>query len=259
MAWLNGSTADWAAGWSFGGRRFTSCLVILAPGLALVVHTLARRPLVPIGLVALAAIVWNQLLITQYARGMLQPGEPVSFGRLVRQQAALVTRPPFFYPFAFPANAWFAWRTGLPIDRYDLLAPESLQPDIDLAIDASASRFLLEGWGPRASDRWGELRWIEGSRAELVLPLDMPGGVPVTVEVHARARLLDDAAPAAVSLAVNGHRIGTFTPESTSRSSTVFVVPAEPAIWTSGFNRIVLEKNSEVPAVAIYRIAVRGR
>ena len=134
-----------------------------------------------------------------------------------------------------------------------------MQPDIDLAIDASASRFLLEGWGPRASDRWGELRWIEGSRAELVLPLDMPGGVPVTVEVHARARLLDDAAPAAVSLAVNGHRIGTFTPESTSRSSTVFVVPAEPAIWTSGFNRIVLEKNSEVPAVAIYRIAVRGR
>ena len=37
MAWVNGSTADWAAGWSFGGRRFTSCLVLLAPGLALVV------------------------------------------------------------------------------------------------------------------------------------------------------------------------------------------------------------------------------
>ena len=34
MAWVNGSTADWAAGWSFGGRRFTSCLVLLAPGLA---------------------------------------------------------------------------------------------------------------------------------------------------------------------------------------------------------------------------------
>ena len=26
MAWINGSTADWNAGWSFGGRRFVSCL-----------------------------------------------------------------------------------------------------------------------------------------------------------------------------------------------------------------------------------------
>ena len=43
MALLNGSTTDWAAGWSFGGRRFVSCMVLLAPGLALTIEALAIR------------------------------------------------------------------------------------------------------------------------------------------------------------------------------------------------------------------------
>jgi hypothetical protein len=257
MAWINGSTADWAAGWSFGGRRFTSCLVILAPGLALVVHALATRPMVAIGAVALAAITWNQLLITQYANGMLQPGQPVSFGRIVRQQAAIVTRAPFFYPFAFPANAWFAWRTGLPIDAYDVLAPESPRSEIDLAFDAGATRFLVDGWGPRASDQWGDLRWMEGARAELILPLDIPRETAVTVEVQARTRLLDPPVRASVSIAVNGHRLGTLTPESTSPSIAVFSVPAIPEMWSGGFHRVVLHKDDDTPAVAIYRLAVR--
>ena len=46
--------------------------------------------------------------------------------QIVRQQGTVLTRPPFIYPFAFPANVWFAWRTGLPVDRYDLLAPAPL-------------------------------------------------------------------------------------------------------------------------------------
>lgn len=47
-AWVNGATQDWAAGWSFGGRRFASALVLLTPGLALVIEVrgapAARRP-----------------------------------------------------------------------------------------------------------------------------------------------------------------------------------------------------------------------
>ncbi len=51
-AWVNGATEDWAAGWSFGGRRFSSVLVLLAPGLALVIEAVAKRPLLalaPVG------------------------------------------------------------------------------------------------------------------------------------------------------------------------------------------------------------------
>ena len=51
-AWVNGATQDWAGGWSFGGRRFTSALVMLAPGLAVLVELALRRPLV-----ALAPVV----------------------------------------------------------------------------------------------------------------------------------------------------------------------------------------------------------
>ncbi len=129
MAWVNGSTADWAAGWSFGGRRFTSCLVLLAPGLAFLIDRALQRPMIVISALAVVAIGWNQLLLAQYRQNLLPSGQPVSFAQIVRQQAALATRPPFVYPFAFPANAWFAWRTGLPIDRYDLLAPEALATD----------------------------------------------------------------------------------------------------------------------------------
>ena len=127
---------------------------------------------------------------------MLPQNEPVSFGQIVRQQATVLTRPPFFYPFAFPANAWFAWRTGLPIDRYDLLAPVPLGPSVDIALDASAARYLTDGWGARAADTWGDLRWIDGARAEMIVPLDLPGDAPVTIAIQARTRLLDPPARA---------------------------------------------------------------
>lgn len=259
MAWVNGSTADWAAGWSFGGRRFTSCLVLLAPGLAFVLQGLIRRPMEAIGVLTLAAVVWNQLLIAQFAGHLIEPGEPVAFGQIVRQQATLATRPPFFYPFAFPANAWFAWRTGLPIDRYDLLAPEPLHSSLDLPLDAEAGRFLLDGWGARAADTWGHARWIDGPRAELVLPLDVARDTDRRLQVQARTRLLDPPVGVTLAVSVNGQRIGRVTPDAREPSTASLIVPA-PGPWRRGFNRIVFEKvdgATGVP-VAVYRIAVES-
>jgi hypothetical protein len=270
MAWVNGSTADWAAGWSFGGRRFTSCLVVLAPGLAFVVHQLVRQPIVAIAGLALAAVVWNQLLVAQYTRDMLPAGESVSFGRVVRQQAELATRPPFFYPFALPANAWFAWRTGLPIDAYDLLGPEPLRASIDLALDEAAGPFLVSGWGPRGSDPWGDLRWLEGGRAELVLPLDPSSGGSLQMEIHARSRLLDPPVRGVIALAVNGTPIGTLAPRAEGPSTVTFLV--DRARFTRGWNRVTFEHvgaehgddigdSGPVAAgpvpVAVYRVVIR--
>ena len=67
MAWINGSTTDWAGGWSFGGRRFTSTLVVLTPGIALIAQTLIRRPMIALYAIAIAAVGWNYLLMQQYA------------------------------------------------------------------------------------------------------------------------------------------------------------------------------------------------
>ena len=257
MAWVNGATADWAAGWSFGGRRFTSCLVILAPGLAIAIQYLTRRPMIALSAVVVAMIMWHQLLMAQYTRGLLRPGETVSFGQIVRQQAALATRPPFFYPFAFPANAWFAWRTGLPVDRYDLLAPEPLRSSIEVPLDGAAAKFLLEGWGARGSDQWGELRWIDDNRGELVLPLEMPAHTPVILEVLWRTRLLDPPVASPVSVLVNKQDIGSAIPEAHA-PSLFAVTDQSPGRWRRGFNRITFEKPSGSPPVAIYRITVKA-
>lgn len=255
MAWINGATADWAAGWSFGGRRFTSVLVVLAPGLAVVVHALVQRPTVALVIVAAAFVGWHQLLLAQYRSGTLTRSEPVSFAQIVRQQAALATRPPFVYPFAFPANAWFAWRTGLPISRYDLLGPEALVPAIDVAMTAAAERYLLDGWAGQVSDPFGDLQWIEGARAELVLPLDPPENRAMAIDVRARTRLVDPPVAAPVTVLINGERVGRFTPDADRASEFSFAVP--PGVLRRGFNRIVFEKPPDSPPVGVYRVAGR--
>jgi len=260
MAWINGSAADWNAGWSFGGRRFVSCLVVLAPGLAFVIQQLLARPTVVLGVLAAAAIGWNQLLMAQYAGNLLPGAEPASFGRIVRQQATVLTRPPFFYPFAFPANAWFAWRNGLPIDRYDLLAPEPLKPAVDVAFDTNANKYLIDGWGARGSDSTGELRWLDASHAELVLPLDPPRDAPVTIAITARTRLLDPPVQAPIKVSINGRRIGELAAEAERPSVSTLTVPAGSDVWIRGFNRFVFDKSAESeapPPVAFYRLAVR--
>ena len=256
MALVNGSTADWAAGWSFGGRRFVSCLVLLAPGLALTIEALVRRPLVATALVALVFVAWNQLLVAQYRTGTLVEADRVSFGQIVRQQTALATRPPFFYPFAFPANAWFAWRNGLPIDRYDLLGPEQLRPSLEIVFDASSTKYVMDGWGPRAGDEWGELRWMDGTRAELVAPLDPAGTAAIELHVEWRARLVDPPATAAVTVYVNRVKLDRASPGP--GAPVTWSAASDALTWHRGFNRIVFEKESGSPPVGIYRLTLRA-
>ncbi|MEW6322835.1 MAG: hypothetical protein AB1635_17330 [Acidobacteriota bacterium] len=241
MAWVNGAAQDWSGGWAFGGRRFTSVLVMLAPGLALVIEALVRRPLLALAPLVVAALWWNHLLAGQYTLGLLPKDEPVSFARLVRQQAELHTRSPYFYPFAFPANAWFAWREGLPIDRYDLLAPEPLRAALDLAFDRRVDRFLLDGWdAPGPADAWGPSWWIGGSPASLAVPLDLPAGRDVRIEILARTRFEEPVVHARLALVVNDETVGEFAAEARQASTHGFVVPASSLgrVWRAGYNRV---------------------
>jgi hypothetical protein len=258
MAWVNGATADWAAGWSFGGRRFISVLAVLCPGIALIVHGLTRRPVVALAIVAAAAIAWNQLLQVQHTRGMLTSETPVSFAQIIRQQAALATAPPFVYPFAFPANALFAWRTGLPLSSYDLLGFEPLRSDIDLPLTANASRFFTAGWGNRVSDPFGELYWIDGQAAELLLPLDLPPNRNVTVSWSTRTRRLEPPEPATFALVINGRETFRFTPDTDQQSSFSFTVPAGESLWVRGFNRVAFERRAGSAPIGVYGIAVKA-
>ena len=238
-AWVNGATQDWAGGWSFGGRRFSSALVMLAPGLAVVIGLVLRRPLLALAPLVVAALWWNHLLMVQYTAGMLPKDEPVSFGRIVRQQADLHTRSPYFYPFAFPANAWFAWREGLPVDKYDVLSPEAPQPEFGLTFDRAAERFLLEGWGSAAADDWGAAWWIDGTPAVLAVPLAPTGGA-VTITVRSRTRFEEPVMQASMALDVNGEEVGRFLPGVPEHGTAVIQIPVDTArrLFRRGFNRI---------------------
>jgi hypothetical protein len=254
MAWINGATPDIGGGWSFGGRRFVSCLVLLAPGLALVSEALIRRPMIAVSAIALLLIGWNALLVAQFRSGMLPGNPPITFERITRQQAEIYTRPPYFYPFAFPANAIFAWRTGLPVDAYDLLGPERLQPRIDLELHGSARRFLLDGWGAPTGDDAGSAWWTASSSATLLLPLQLPAGREVRIEAQARTRLAEPEVRVPVTVVVNGHVVGTFTPETTAPSFGTFMT--SPGVWIRGFNRVTFQTPEPAWPVAIYRVRV---
>lgn len=240
-AWVNGATQDWAAGWSFGGRRFSSVLVLLAPGLALVIEGVVRRPALALAPLVVAALWWNHLLMVQYTSGLLPKDEPVSFGRLVQQQAELHTRPPYVYPFAFPANVWFAWREGLPVDRYDLLSPEVPRAAFEMRFDRHGEKFLLDGWDAPTGDDWGSAWWIGRATATLAVPLAAPsGGVVITLTT--RTRLSEPPVQAALALDVNGTQVGQFTAGVPAPSTATITVPADLAarLFRAGFNRIAI-------------------
>lgn len=240
-AWVNGATQDWAGGWSFGGRRFTSVLVLLAPGLALVIEGLVRRPLLALAPVVAGVLWWNHLLMVQYTTGMLPKDEPVSFGRMVKQQGDLAAASPFVYPFAFPANLWFAWRTGLPVEKYDVLGLERPGPSFETRFDRTVEKFLLERWDAPSGDDWGTAWWIGGTPATLAVPLALtPGRVHVTIT--SRTRLDEPVVQAALALEVNGVQVGQFAAGVPAPSTSTIVVPAEIAarVFRHGFNTIAL-------------------
>ncbi len=241
MAWVNGATQDWHGNGSFGGRRFSSMLVLLAPGLALAIDMALRRPLFLLAPVAAAGVWWNVLLMEQFATHMIPREERVSFSALMRQQADLHTRPPYRYLFAFPADQWFAWRTGLPAAKYDLLGPESLVWPFSTAFPREAERFLLSGWDAPASDAFGQGWWTRGPVADLAVPLAYEGGA-VTLELRSRTRFEEPTYQVTLAVEVNGVEVGRIASGVPEASDAVLSIPADRAatILTRGFNIVTL-------------------
>jgi hypothetical protein len=222
------------------GHGLTPTLALLAPGLAYVIDVTRRRPLLAVMPLLAAAVAWNYWLMVQYTIGTLPKDAPVSFSSMVRQQADVHTRPPFLYPFALPANAWFAWREGVPVDRYELLSREPIAPSLDLVFDRGADRFLLDGWGGAGSTPAGPARWTAARRSQLVVPV-RPSATGMTITLSAAARADDPPVLVQLALLVNGGEIGRFTvpPEL---SEARFPVPATSVgrVLRAGYNRVTI-------------------
>lgn len=237
-AWLVGAREGWAVEAAFAPRRMMPILAMLAPGLAYLLNVLRRRPVLALAPLVVFPLVWNYLLMVQYTVGLLPKDEPVSFARLVRQQADAYVSSSRFYPFAFPANVWLAWREGVPVDRYDLLALEPRRTMLDRAMDRNASRFLLDGWDAPGVDGSTPVWWLRGREAVLAVPLALPADRPIEITVTARSRYEEPVVQSDLTLQVNDQSVGDFSPAAASASEARFVVPPGQAFWREGINRI---------------------
>jgi len=227
--------------WAAAGAPMSGTIAVLGAGLASVVAWLRARPLAAIAPLVLLALAWNYWLMVQYTVGLLPKDEPISFAAMVRQQADVHTRAPYVYPFSFPANLWFAWREGVPADRYDILANEPRPTSMDLRMDEQADRFLLDGWDAPGTETRGPVRWIGQQRATLAVPLALPA-TDVQVGVTARARLEEPAVSADMAIEINGHEVGRFVAPATAPADALFTVSAANVgrVFRTGYNRVTI-------------------
>lgn len=238
VAMLIGTVALPVASNGPAAHGLTAALAVLAPGLAFAIDRALARPWLAIVPIVLGVAVWNYWMMIQYTVGTLPKDEPISFSGMVRQQVAVETRSPYVYPFALPANAWFAWREGIPVERFEQLAFEPKLAAIDQAMDKHADRFLLEGWEPGGEDAGP--RWIRDARAAVTLPFEPPTGRGVTVTINARTRLEEPAVNATLALEANGQEIGRLVVPPTAPADFSIQVPAEAVgrVWRAGYNRL---------------------
>jgi hypothetical protein len=178
-----GASGPWAA------RRFTAALPLLAPGLALTLDTLAgtaaRRPGRLLAAAGALAVAWNLLFMEQYRHGQVPRDGTVSFPAVAENNARLLARL-VGSPTAWPANWVFAWRHGLPPDRFDLVAGKRLPKDaagardVDVGEPGTDAALLLDGWSVRHFCEDAVCRDVDG-RARLLAPLEEPGEFALSV------------------------------------------------------------------------------
>lgn len=242
--------------WFVTGADLTAAIALLAPGLAWTIDWARRRPLVAVAPLVVAAIAWNYWLMVQYTATMVPKDAPVSFAAMVRQQADVHTRAPYVYPFAFPANVLFAWREGVPIDRYDVLSIEPRREDIAVVIERGAERFLLDGWGPPGANETGPFRWIDGPRATLALPLQPPS-TSVSVEILTTARGDAPTPPTELQFEMNGHAIGRARVSPLAPAEPRLVIAASDVgrVLRAGYNRLSIVTSGH-HRIAIHRVRI---
>ncbi|HUE89598.1 MAG TPA: hypothetical protein VMO26_26265 [Vicinamibacterales bacterium] len=255
--------AFWAAAslsllvlWFLTGSDLTAAVALLAPGLAQAIEWARRRPLAAVAPLVTFAIVWNYWLMVQYTAGTIPKDAPVSFAAMVLQQADVHTRAPYIYPFAFPANVLFAWREGVPIDRYDVLSAEPRREQFELTIERGAERFLLDGWGPPGANEVGPFRWLNAERATLAFPLQ-PSSGDLVVEVLATARGGAPSTATELTFELNGHPIGRAHVSPVTATEARLPVPAANVgrVLRAGYNRLSIVTSGN-HRIAIHRVRI---
>ena len=206
---------------------------------------LARQPAWALA-VAIPLVAASNLLFMEQYRHTLRRDDTVSFPQVSEGNARLLSKA-LGSPIAWPANWIWSARHGLPVERWDLLSGQRLDPDAGAALDVGDldqdAAFLLDGWSVRHACGDAICREVEG-RAEIALPLERPSdGLSVRAQGEG-----------ALNITINGAIAGAIvlSPELTT-ARVLFPGPGR------GLNRIVLEatpgSRALVDGIALHRCA----
>jgi len=206
QVYLNSTILDWWGSAAFGQRRMCNVTLPLVVGLAALLWRagrLARRlPVWARHAIAWAIlgplVAWNLMRVGALRGGVSAPDAvlPACCDRVPR---ALRGGFAWLYgwigdPFELPASAWFAWRHGVPIDRWDrAVGNYPLVPGLDTLLDDSlwAQRgvwrigggidpYLVSGWSGAVRGSQ-PMRWTTAPVATVLVPNLMPYGQRLTL------------------------------------------------------------------------------
>jgi hypothetical protein len=202
--YLASTIADWWGSASFGQRRLCNVSMPLVVGLAALLWRLGRlaararrvpwwvwRVLAAAGLAI--PVAWNLWRVHDYRAGKGAPGELVA---TCCDRVPPWLHPPIQWvydrignPFQFPANAWFAWRHDVSLQRWDravgnypLIPPFGAFRDDQLAEQrgawsiggGGAEPYLVAGWSNTVHAPERLARWTISPTATILVPNLMP-------------------------------------------------------------------------------------
>jgi hypothetical protein len=224
--WVNGSVAtwDWAAGDSFGARRFSEVVPLMAVGLAYLLESskriLVRWPLLAPAAGIAALVLWNLGFVWHFRARKYPDAAPLV--RLAEDQARLLQET---VSDALGASSGVEGRSL----AYKIFSGEYFYAGLDPSgtiLLRSDDRFLREGWhtGSRRTARRTYRRALH-PEACVAIPLDARFRLRVSVTARAPDGLVDQS----LALAVNDRVIGSH-PLGTEWSELPFLVPAKDLI-----------------------------
>jgi hypothetical protein len=275
QVYLNSTIIDWWGMSAFGQRRLCSVTIILVVGLAALMwrtgRLLARIPRVPrpvwhvLAVLLLAPFVlWNLDRVTDLKAGKAAPAElePTCCAKLATKRFAPPIRWIYGWignPFQFPANAIFALKHDVEIQRWDIaVGYYALVPPANSLVDdrmynergawrigyPKAEPYLIGGWsGPHMGSE-KSFRWTTERVVRVIVPNLMPYPQRMTLWLHAGASHIatirwDDTIVARTDLSVPGWHPVQFDlrdmpvgeHELSIESDVVAPLPVPPAGW----------------------------
>lgn len=197
---INADVAIWWAGWSFGGRRFDSCVLFFVIGTAACFQFLKQRPWLPVLGLSVVLISWGYGVMIQTRRGVIPPDRLVSFHEVTAHNVRYFYER-FGFPFASPLNWVFAGKYGVSPEKFDLLFGHEGFGNMHLVFSTDSEPYVGRGWGGPEVDpegRW--FRWSVGPESTFFLPLREARDY----DLYAQVRPYSGAFPNRIGLRING-------------------------------------------------------